>query len=41
MDIAHDMINSTKGMGLIEVANSPSSKGEGHYFFRRTSGRVP
>ena len=29
MDVAHDTINSTQGLALIEVAYSPSSEGKG------------
>ena len=38
MDVAHDTINSTQGLALIEVAYSPSSEGKGQGFFRSNSG---
>lgn len=40
MDVAHDTINSTQGLALIEVAYSPSSEGKGQGFFLRNSGPV-
>ena len=40
MDVAHDTINSTQGLALIEVAYSPSSEGKRQGFFRSNSGRV-
>lgn len=33
MGVAHDTINSTQGLALIEVAYSPSSEGKGQGFF--------
>lgn len=38
MDVAHDTINSTQGLALIEVAYSPNSEGKGQGFFRSNSG---
>ncbi|XLS64913.1 hypothetical protein HN51_024887 [Arachis hypogaea] len=39
MDVAHDMINSTQGSALIEVAYSPSSEGKRQGFICSNSGQ--